>query len=118
MSTEPRLLLVEDERNVAETLAERLRAAGYQVARADSVAGARRAIGEAPFELALLDVGLPDGSGFELARVVRQRRAPRSSSSPLMRPPRIASGAWNSGRTTTSASRFISASCCCASRTA
>jgi DNA-binding response OmpR family regulator len=73
MSTEPRLLLVEDERNVAETLAERLRAAGYQVARADSVASARRAIGEAPFDLALLDVGLPDGSGFELARVVRQR---------------------------------------------
>ena len=73
MSTEARLLLVEDERNVAETLGERLRAAGYQVARADSVASARRAIGEAPFEMALLDVGLPDGSGFELARVIRQR---------------------------------------------
>jgi len=73
VSTEARLLLVEDERNVAETLGERLRAAGYQVARADSVASARRAIGEAPFEMALLDVGLPDGSGFELARVIRQR---------------------------------------------
>jgi DNA-binding response OmpR family regulator len=73
VSTEARLLLVEDERNVAETLGERLRAAGYQVARADSVASARHAIGEAPFDLALLDVGLPDGSGFDLARVMRQR---------------------------------------------
>ena len=73
MSADARLLLVEDERNVAETLAERLRAEGFQVTRADSVASARRAIAEAPFELALLDVGLPDGSGLELARVVRAR---------------------------------------------
>jgi len=72
-AADARLLLVEDERNVAETLAERLRTAGYQVTRADSVASARRAIAEVPFDLALLDVGLPDGSGFELARVVRQR---------------------------------------------
>ena len=68
-----RLLLVEDERNVAETLIERLAAEGFQAARADSVASARRAIAEAQFELALLDVGLPDGSGFELARVLRAR---------------------------------------------
>ena len=43
------------------------------VTRAESVAAARRALGEAPFDLALLDVGLPDGNGFELARVVRSR---------------------------------------------
>ena len=73
MSADARLLLVEDERNVAETLAERLRAEGFQVTRADSLASARRAIAGAPFELALLDVGLPDGSGLELARVVRAR---------------------------------------------
>jgi two-component system, OmpR family, alkaline phosphatase synthesis response regulator PhoP len=73
MSADARLLLVEDERNVAETLGERLRSTGFLVTRADSVAAARRAIGEAPFDLALLDVGLPDGNGFELARVVRAR---------------------------------------------
>jgi two-component system alkaline phosphatase synthesis response regulator PhoP len=73
MSADARLLLVEDERNVAETLTERLQAAGYEVTRADSVAGARRALGEAQFDLTLLDVGLPDGNGFELARVVRTR---------------------------------------------
>jgi two-component system, OmpR family, alkaline phosphatase synthesis response regulator PhoP len=68
-----RLLLVEDERNVAETLIERLSSAGFALTRADSLASARRAIGEGAFQLALLDVGLPDGSGFELARLLRER---------------------------------------------
>ena len=68
-----RLLVVEDERNVAETLIERLRSAGYAVTRADSLAAARRVVGETAFALALLDVGLPDGSGFELARVLREQ---------------------------------------------
>ncbi len=68
-----RLLMVEDEPNVAATVAERLRAAGYQVVRTESVAGARRAIGEGSYQLALIDVGLPDGSGFDLARVLRER---------------------------------------------
>ncbi len=67
-----RLLMVEDERNVAETLGERLRASGYEVTRAESMLAARRAIAESRFDLALLDVGLPDGSGFDLARVLRE----------------------------------------------
>jgi DNA-binding response OmpR family regulator len=73
VSSGARLLVVEDERNVAETLIERLRGSGLQVTRADSIASARRAIGEAEFQLALLDVGLPDGNGFELARLLRER---------------------------------------------
>jgi len=78
MNAPTRLLLVEDERNVAETLTERLRAEGFQVKRADSVATAKRVIGESEVELALLDVGLPDGNGFELARVLREH-APRTA---------------------------------------
>ncbi|HWW19171.1 MAG TPA: response regulator transcription factor [Steroidobacteraceae bacterium] len=73
MSGATRLLLVEDERNVAETLMERLRAEGFQVQRADSAASARRAIAESEVEIALLDVGLPDGNGFELAKLLRER---------------------------------------------
>jgi len=65
------LLVVEDERNVGETLAERLQGAGYRVTLADSAARARQAWrSEAP-ALALLDVGLPDGNGFALARELR-----------------------------------------------
>jgi DNA-binding response OmpR family regulator len=73
VSTSTHLLLLEDERNVAETLIERLKSAGFAVTRADSLASARRAIGETNFQLALLDVGLPDGSGFDLARQLRAR---------------------------------------------
>ena len=82
MSTATRLLLLEDERNVAETLIERLKSSGFAVTRADSLASARRAIAESSFQLALLDVGLPDGSGFDLARQLRDtaHRRPRSCS--------------------------------------
>src|SRR5580700_454704 len=73
MNAATRMLLVEDERNVAETLAERLRAEGFQIKHADSAASARRAIAESEVELALLDVGLPDGNGFELAKLLRER---------------------------------------------
>ncbi|HEX4024015.1 MAG TPA: response regulator transcription factor [Steroidobacteraceae bacterium] len=73
MNPGARLLMVEDEPNLAETLSERLRGAGLQVVRADSMAAARRALGEARFDLALVDVGLPDGSGFDLARTLRER---------------------------------------------
>ena len=65
------LLVVEDERNVGETLSERLQAAGYRVTLAESATRARQAWrSEAP-KLALLDVGLPDGNGFALARELR-----------------------------------------------
>jgi two-component system alkaline phosphatase synthesis response regulator PhoP len=65
------LLVVEDERNVGETLAERLQGAGYRVTLADSAARARQAWRNETPALALLDVGLPDGNGFALARELR-----------------------------------------------
>ena len=65
------LLVVEDERNVGETLAERLRDAGFRVTLAPSAARARQAWQLQPPQLCLLDVGLPDGNGFELARELR-----------------------------------------------
>ena len=71
MNNAIQLLVVEDERNVGETLSERLQAAGYRVTLAESAARARLAWrSEAP-KLALLDVGLPDGNGFALARELR-----------------------------------------------
>jgi two-component system, OmpR family, alkaline phosphatase synthesis response regulator PhoP len=71
MSVSARILVVEDERNVAETLVERLRQEGYQVFHAASVAQARLLLSSERVHLALLDVGLPDGNGFELAIEVR-----------------------------------------------
>jgi two-component system alkaline phosphatase synthesis response regulator PhoP len=73
MNAGVRILVVEDERNVAETLTERLGAAGYTVTRADSVGSARHAMSGGSWALALLDVGLPDGNGFDLVRSLREQ---------------------------------------------
>lgn len=66
-----RILVVEDERNVAETLIERLQRAGYDVQHAPTAARARELAAAQPFHLILLDVGLPDGNGFALAPQLR-----------------------------------------------
>jgi DNA-binding response OmpR family regulator len=62
------LLLVEDDTNVARTLSERLGGEGFAVTHAGSVAEAKAAIAQQRFIAAILDVGLPDGTGFQVAR--------------------------------------------------
>lgn len=69
---ETALLLVEDDANVARTLAERLGAEGFTVTHASSVAAAKSAVAGQRFTAAILDVGLPDGNGFEVARHLRE----------------------------------------------
>src|SRR6187551_2854556 len=66
------LLLVEDDANVAQTLAARLGGEGFLVTHAGSVAAARAALAQQKFHAAVLDVGLPDGSGFDVARHLRE----------------------------------------------
>jgi len=78
MSGATRILVVEDERNVAETLIERLRGVGYEVQHAPTAARARELAGAQPFQLMVLDVGLPDGDGFTLAPQLRAL-APRAA---------------------------------------
>jgi len=73
MSSPTRILVVEDEMNVGRTLTERLTAEGYQVHWARSSAEGLAADAEERADLALLDVGLPDESGFELATALRRR---------------------------------------------
>jgi DNA-binding response OmpR family regulator len=70
--SQARILVVEDEVNVGRTLTERLASEGYMVVWARSAADALSAPGDAPFDLALLDVGLPDQSGFDVAARLRR----------------------------------------------
>jgi len=68
-----RILLLEDERDLAEPLMELLRRERYEVAWADTLAGAYEALAEGEFDLAVLDVMLPEGedAGFEFAEGLR-----------------------------------------------
>ena len=66
------LLLLEDELNVGSTLKDRLEREGFAVSWAKSIAEAKTMITDQTFALSLLDVNLPDGSGFDLGRILRQ----------------------------------------------
>ncbi|MFL5783662.1 MAG: response regulator transcription factor [Bacteriovoracaceae bacterium] len=68
------LLLVEDEPNLGQTLRDYLRAKKFQVELAASCAEARKKFVEIKPAVAILDIGLPDGSGIELAREFRAKR--------------------------------------------
>lgn len=65
------VLVVEDDQNTRETLVEGLRLYGHEVHAAGDCAGARRILRNQALDAVLLDVGLPDDSGFALLREIR-----------------------------------------------
>lgn len=67
-----RLLLVEDDSSLGATLQERLVKEGYQVDWAEDKQSAQSFCQDQQYDLILLDVGLPDGTGFEFATEVKQ----------------------------------------------
>lgn len=67
-----RILLVDDNEDTLRVMARLLRLNGHQVVTADSVNSAMQAAGE-PFDLLISDIGLPDGTGWELMRELRRR---------------------------------------------
>jgi CheY-like chemotaxis protein/anti-sigma regulatory factor (Ser/Thr protein kinase) len=68
-----RILIVDDNRDAAELLAMALTAFGYPTQVAFDAAGALKAIDECVPDIALLDIGLPVMSGYELAKTLRGR---------------------------------------------
>ena len=69
-----RLLLVEDDETLGATLEERLVREGYSVQWVTTRVAAEAAFARESFDLIILDVGLPDGSGFEFARNVQLKK--------------------------------------------
>ncbi|MDR1691854.1 MAG: response regulator transcription factor [Oscillospiraceae bacterium] len=61
-----RILLAEDDAIIASGLVYALGQEGYAVTHAASVREARSAAEDGPFDLAVLDMQLPDGTGFDL----------------------------------------------------
>ena len=68
-----KILIVEDEENLGVTLYEYLINIGYQVKLAQSVAQAQNLFSVFTPGVVLMDIGLPDGSGLDLARQWRKR---------------------------------------------
>ncbi len=69
----PQLLIVDDESSLLEFLALLFQQEGYRVATAPSVAGARErlAMGDG-FDLVMCDIHMPDGSGLDLLRELKE----------------------------------------------
>jgi|SRR5579864_1269318 len=65
------VLVVEDDPTLAHAIARNLSARGYATRSAMSVAEAMDAIADDVPELVLLDIDLPDGSGWEVLRGLR-----------------------------------------------
>ena len=66
-----RLLVVEDEPRIAEILKSGLQRAGFAVDMVGRCADAQAALALAPYDAAILDLGLPDGDGIDLLADLR-----------------------------------------------
>jgi two-component system copper resistance phosphate regulon response regulator CusR len=66
-----RLLLVEDDPEIAAVLVSGFSEHGHQVVRAESYADARRCVRLGSFDVIVLDIMLPGGSGIDLCRELR-----------------------------------------------
>ncbi len=68
-----RLLVVEDDKILAEGLIQALTQAGYAVDHATNGENANALLQQAPYDLVLLDLGLPKLDGFEVLKRLRSR---------------------------------------------
>jgi CheY-like chemotaxis protein len=66
------ILLVEDHKDSAEVMSRLLRAKGYSVETCATVAEALKSADGRYFNLILSDIGLPDGTGIDLIRQIRE----------------------------------------------
>ncbi len=70
------VVLVEDDHDLRQGLAEYLRLSGISVTDLSSAISFYKALRTDVFDIAILDVNLPDASGFELARDLSAERRP------------------------------------------
>ncbi len=66
-----RILLLEDEQAIADTLLYALQSEGFEVRHVSLARQALEAFHDNPPDLAILDVGVPDGNGFDVCRAMR-----------------------------------------------
>jgi DNA-binding NtrC family response regulator len=75
-TTAARILIIEDDRALSEVLCDELRARGHMVAAAENVAEGGERLKESDFDVALVDLVLPDGGGLDVLRQVHDHQLP------------------------------------------
>lgn len=68
----PRIFLVEDDKAIAKNLILLLRSEGFTVTHASTRSEALSAFAGNKFDLALIDISLPDGNGFTICTEIKQ----------------------------------------------
>lgn len=69
-----RIFLVEDDKEIAKNLTRLLRSEGFAVAHAPSQKDASAMLHADKFDLALVDISLPDGNGFSVCTEIKQNQ--------------------------------------------
>ena len=77
-----RVLVVEDDPGIGRGIVAALRAAGHAVDLRGTLASAWTSLTVEPFDVMLLDLGLPDGDGLDLLTRWRGRKPPGAADSP------------------------------------
>ena len=67
------ILMVEDDTTLNKMLSNILLAEGYKVTSACTVAEACQCFQQAIYDLVVLDINLPDGSGYEVCKIIKEK---------------------------------------------
>ena len=70
-----KIFLLEDDKSLQSGLELKLTKEGHQVTSADTVASARQKV-DGTFDMAILDLNLPDGSGIDICRILQKKSVP------------------------------------------
>jgi len=73
-----RLLLVDDHADTRQVLSRLLTKCGHEVATADSIQDALKLLEKGRFDALISDIGLPDGSGYDLVREAKRMQPVKS----------------------------------------
>jgi two-component system nitrogen regulation response regulator NtrX len=68
----PKILIVDDERNIRRSVEMILKSAGYEVIEASSASEAAQRLAEQNFDLMLLDIVMPETDGLQFLQTIRQ----------------------------------------------
>lgn len=68
-----KILMLEDDSTIAQGLQYSLQSEGYEVTHCPTVAKALEEVKNGSFDLCLLDLTLPDGSGYDVCRAIKEK---------------------------------------------